>query len=66
MSEDLTPAPLNPSDEDFIALGHTIDEVGAWIDLCGSTCVSDRINMLKLQTWAFNKRQHLLSNDLTI
>ena len=66
MPEDLTPAPLNPSVEDFIALGHTIDEVAAWIDQRGSTCVSDRINMPKLKTWALNKSQRLLSNNLTI
>ncbi|MNF44647.1 hypothetical protein D3C84_257620 [compost metagenome] len=66
MPEDLTPAPLNPSDEDFIVLGHTIDEGGAKIDHRGSTRVSDHINMPKLQTWAFNKPQRLLSNNLTI
>jgi DNA-binding winged helix-turn-helix (wHTH) protein len=66
MPDDLTPAPLNPSDEDFIALEHTIDEVAAWIDQRGSTCVSDRINMPKLQTWVLNKPQRLLSNNLTI
>ncbi|WP_223458986.1 transcriptional regulator [Pseudomonas sp. A-R-26] len=65
MSEDLTPAPLNPYDEDSIALGHTIDEVTAWIDHRGSTCVPDRINMPKLHTWVFNKPQRLLSNNLT-
>ncbi|WP_223549487.1 helix-turn-helix domain-containing protein [Pseudomonas sp. A-B-19] len=66
MPEDLTPTPLNPSDEDFIALGHTINEVAAYIDQCGSTRVSDHINIPKLQTWAFNKPQRLLSNNLTI
>ncbi|MNL13571.1 hypothetical protein D3C87_1344800 [compost metagenome] len=46
ISECLTAAPLNPSDEDFIAL----DEVAAWIDQRGSKCVSDRINRPTLQT----------------
>lgn len=65
MPKDLAPAPLNPSNEDFIALGHTIDEIAAWIDQRGSTRVSDRINMPKLKTWVFNKPQRLLSNNLT-
>ncbi|WP_223462683.1 MULTISPECIES: helix-turn-helix domain-containing protein [unclassified Pseudomonas] len=66
MPEDLPPAHLNPSDEDLIAFGHTIDEVVAWIDHRGPTCVSDRINIPKLQTWALNNPQRLLSNSLTI
>ena len=66
MPEDLTPALLNPSEEDFITLGHTIDEIAVWIDPRGSTRVSDRISMPKLQTWALNKPQRLLSNNLTI
>jgi hypothetical protein len=45
MSECLTAAPLNPSDEDFIAL----DEVAVWIDQRGSKCVSDRINRQTLR-----------------
>ena len=65
MPKDLAPAPLNPSNEDFIALGHTIDEIAAWIDQRGSTCASDRFNMPKLKTWVFNKPQRLLSNNLT-
>ncbi|MGF7111314.1 winged helix-turn-helix domain-containing protein [Pseudomonas laurylsulfatiphila] len=66
MPEDLTPAPLNPSEGDFIALGRTIDEVSVWFDPRGSTRVSNSINMPKLQTWALNKPQRLLSNNLTI
>ncbi|MBV7523366.1 hypothetical protein PS893_01810 [Pseudomonas fluorescens] len=46
MPECLIAAPLNPSDEDFIAF----DEVAAWIDQRGYKCVSDRINRPMLQT----------------
>jgi len=46
MPECLIAAPLNPSDEDFIAF----DEVAAWIDQRGYKCVSDRINRPTLQT----------------
>jgi DNA-binding response OmpR family regulator len=66
MPEDLTPALLNPSEKDFLTLGHTLDEVAVWIDPRGSTRVSNRFNMPKLQTWALNKPQRLLFDNLTI
>lgn len=65
MSENLTPAQFNLTNEDFISLAHSTDEVAACPNQREPVCTYNHINIEKLQTWAFNKHKRLLFNHLT-
>lgn len=43
MSNDLTPALLHRLNQNIMALGCAVEEIGIWIDQRGSTEVSNRI-----------------------
>lgn len=65
MEENLPPAPLVPINEDLLPLGHTVDEVANWSDQSVFACVSDPMNLPKIETWVFNQHKRLLFNHLT-